>query len=94
MEKSIFVFTGIIIREDKGYSSLCLDLDIASQRETIKEAKDNLIEAVTLYIETAIENNLPLLRPVPKEDNPLDTRPNDVVDIFKLNVDLQVRTYA
>jgi len=94
LEKSIFVFTGIVIREDRGYSSLCLELDIASQGDTIKEAKDNLMEAVTLYIETAIEGNLPLLRPVPREDNPLNTRPNDIVDTFKLNIDLQVRVYA
>ncbi len=56
MEKTLFVFTGAVIKEDKGYSSLCLELDVASQGDTIKEAKHNLLEAVTLYLETAIEN--------------------------------------
>jgi predicted RNase H-like HicB family nuclease len=68
MENPIFVFTGVIIKEDEGYSSLCLELDVASQGETIDEAKFNLVEAVNLYLESAIESNLPIIRPVPENE--------------------------
>ena len=39
-------------------------LNVASQGETVEEAKKNIIEAVTLYLETAIESNLPIIRSV------------------------------
>ena len=45
--------TAIIEREDDGYVALCPDLDIASQGETIEEARTNLVEALTLFFETA-----------------------------------------
>ncbi len=45
--------TGIIEREGDGYVSLCPELDIASQGDTVEEAKKNLIEAVELFFETA-----------------------------------------
>ncbi|MCG2820682.1 MAG: type II toxin-antitoxin system HicB family antitoxin [Candidatus Atribacteria bacterium] len=92
--KPIFVFTGVVIKENEGYSSLCLELDVASQGETIEEANLNLMEAVTLYLETAIESNLPLIRPVLERENPINTRTNDVMKIFKMNIDFQVRAYA
>jgi predicted RNase H-like HicB family nuclease len=94
LEKPIFVFTGVVIKENEGYSSLCLELDVASQGETIEEANLNLMEAVTLYLETAIESNLPLIRPVLERENPINTKPNDVMKIFKMNIDFQVRAYA
>ncbi len=43
----------IIEREDDGFVSLCPELDIASQGSTIEEARANLIEALTLFFETA-----------------------------------------
>jgi predicted RNase H-like HicB family nuclease len=45
--------TAIIEREDDGFVSLCPELDIASQGSTIEEAGANLIEALTLFFETA-----------------------------------------
>jgi predicted RNase H-like HicB family nuclease len=45
--------TAIIEREDDGYISLCPELDIASQGDTIEEARANLIEALTLFFEEA-----------------------------------------
>jgi predicted RNase H-like HicB family nuclease len=45
--------TGIIEREGDGYVALCPELDIASQGQTIEEARSNLIEAVELFFETA-----------------------------------------
>jgi predicted RNase H-like HicB family nuclease len=46
-------FTAIIEREENGYVSLCPELDIASQGDTIEEARDNLREALELFFETA-----------------------------------------
>lgn len=45
--------TAIIEREDGGYVSLCPELDIASQGDSIEEARDNLREALELFFETA-----------------------------------------
>jgi PAS domain-containing protein len=45
--------TAIIEREGNGYVSLCPELDIASQGETIEDARDNLREALELFFETA-----------------------------------------
>jgi predicted RNase H-like HicB family nuclease len=45
--------TAIIEREGNEYISLCPELDIASQGDTIEEAKSNLIEALELFFETA-----------------------------------------
>jgi predicted RNase H-like HicB family nuclease len=45
--------TAIIEREGDGYVSLCPELDIASQGQTIEEARKNLQEAVELFYETA-----------------------------------------
>jgi len=45
--------TAVIEREDDGYVALCPELDIASQGSSIEEARANLIEALTLFFETA-----------------------------------------
>lgn len=45
--------TAFIEREGNGYISLCPELDIASQGDTIEEARDNLREALELFFETA-----------------------------------------
>lgn len=45
--------TAIIEREKDGYVSLCPELDIASQGNTIEEARLNLQEALELFFETA-----------------------------------------
>ena len=45
--------TAIIEREDDGFTALCPELDIASQGSSIEEARTNLIEALTLFFETA-----------------------------------------
>ncbi len=45
--------TAIIEREDDGYVALCPELDIASQGASIEEARANLVEALTLFFETA-----------------------------------------
>jgi predicted RNase H-like HicB family nuclease len=45
--------TAIIERERDGYVALCPELDIASQGDTLEGARVNLIEALTLFFETA-----------------------------------------
>jgi predicted RNase H-like HicB family nuclease len=45
--------TAIIEREDEGFVSLCPELDIASQGSSVEEAQANLVEALTLFFETA-----------------------------------------
>ncbi len=46
-------FTAIIEREDDGYVALCPELDIASQGQSVTEARSNLREAIELFLETA-----------------------------------------
>jgi predicted RNase H-like HicB family nuclease len=94
MDGNGFVFNSIVLREESGYTSLCLDLDVASQGETIAQAREALLEAVTLYLETALENNLPWLRPVPQAQDPRFVDPAQVVDEFPLNVSISIRAYA
>jgi len=45
--------TAVIEREQDGYVALCLELDIASQGDTVEEARTNLREALELFFETA-----------------------------------------
>ncbi len=45
--------TAIIEREGDEYVSLCPELDIASQGETIEQARENLREALELFFECA-----------------------------------------
>lgn len=46
-------FTATIEREGNGYLSLCPELDIASQGNTIDEARENLREAFEFFFESA-----------------------------------------
>ncbi len=46
-------FTAIIEREGDGYVALCPELDIASQGDTVADARDNLVEALELFFEVA-----------------------------------------
>jgi predicted RNase H-like HicB family nuclease len=51
--KTIQQFTAVVEREGEGYVSLCPELDIASQGDTVEEARNNLIEAIELFFEVA-----------------------------------------
>lgn len=51
-------FTVIVKRENDGYVSFCPELDIASQGDTIEQARDNLKEALELFFETASLNEV------------------------------------
>ncbi len=45
--------TAILRHEGTGYVALCPEVDVASQGDTVAEARDNLAEALTLFFETA-----------------------------------------
>src|SRR5579872_2606270 len=45
--------TAIIERERNGYVALCPELDVASQGDSIESARNNLREAVELFLEAA-----------------------------------------
>jgi len=45
--------TAIIERESNGYTALCPEVDVASQVNTVDEARRNLREALELFFETA-----------------------------------------
>jgi len=51
--KKIQQVTAVIEREGNGYVALCPELDIASEGDTVEEARGNLIEALELFFETA-----------------------------------------
>ncbi len=50
--------TAIIERENNGYVSLCPELDIASQGDSVEEASDNLREAIELFFEFASSSEI------------------------------------
>lgn len=45
--------TAIIEKEDDGYVALCPEFDIASEGDSVQDARSNLIEALALFFETA-----------------------------------------
>ncbi len=45
--------TAIVEREGNGYVALCPEVDVASQGDSVVEARENLQEALTLFFETA-----------------------------------------
>ena len=56
--KTIQNFTAIIEKEGNSYVALCPELDVASQGDTIEEAKINLQEAIELLFEHASETEI------------------------------------
>ena len=51
--KNLRTFTAIIEKEDEGYVATCTELDIASQGDSVEDAKNNLQEAIELFFEYA-----------------------------------------
>jgi len=82
-------FTGILTKEGRRFVGLCLELDVTSFGKTSTSAKKNLEEAVSLYLESAFEGNLPYLRQVPKVDIPLD-----VEHTFPIYADMKISARA
>ncbi len=90
----MFVFTGILWKEEKEFSALCPELDVVSQGKTIAEARKNLLEAATLHLEGSFEDGLPYLRPIPTEEDPRNSLPAETLEVFKFKVDVAIKAYA
>ncbi len=86
-------FDAVVTKEDNIYCSLCIELNIASEGETLDESKRNLTEAVKDYLELSLENNLPFERWVPDEDNPL-LNGSEIIDYSKIEVNMNLFEYA
>ncbi len=56
--KNLRQFIAIIEKEENTYVSFCPELDIASQGDTIEEARNNLKEAIELFVEIASNNEI------------------------------------
>lgn len=50
--------TALIEREGDGYVAQCPEVDVASQGDTVEEARHNLIEALELFFETASQTEI------------------------------------
>ena len=50
--------TTLIEREGNGYVSKCPELNIASQGDTAEQARDNLKEALELFLEEATDEEV------------------------------------
>lgn len=48
-------FTALFTREGSGFVALCPEIDVASQGDSVEDAKKNLTEAVQLFFECASE---------------------------------------
>ncbi len=90
----MFVFTGIIWKENSEYSVLCPELDVASQGKTSAEARKNLLEATTLHLEGSFEDGLPYMRPVASEEDPRNSLSPEALEIFKFKVDVAIKAHA
>ena len=69
--KDFYTFHGIIEKEEDVYFALCLELDIATEADTLEGAKKNLREAVEGYVESVVrddEEDEFIPRPVPEEE--------------------------
>lgn len=89
-----FVFTGIVYAEGDRFSSLCAELDVASEGDTSEEATGNLLDAVTIYLESAVESNLPYVRPIPPDADPRRICPDAVVKVFPFKVDILIKAHV
>ncbi|MDE0154673.1 MAG: type II toxin-antitoxin system HicB family antitoxin [Gammaproteobacteria bacterium] len=45
--------TAIIEREDNGYVALCPEVDVASQGDTVDEARSNLKDALKFFFDSS-----------------------------------------
>ena len=94
MTRSDLSLTCIVLKQPKGYTALCVDVDVASEGATPAKAKQMLREALEIYLDTAFENNLPYLRPVSRDQDPRYISPETVIETFSLRVDLAVQVHA
>lgn len=60
-------FTASLTHDDGWYVAQCLEVDVASQGETEREALANLEEALALHFTPPVATALPDLRPIEVE---------------------------
>ena len=94
MTRGDLAFSCVLIKQPKGFTALCPDLDVASEGATAAKAKRMLQEAMELHLETAFENNLPYLRPISSDEDPRKTSPDSIVETFSIRADLSVQVHA
>lgn len=94
MTRSGLSLTCLLIKQPRGFTALCPDLDVASEGSTPAKAKRMLQEAAELYLDSTFENNLPYLRPIPKDADPRWADPESVVETFTLKADLSIQVHA
>ena len=94
MTRSDLSFACVLLKQPKGYTALCPDLDVASEGATPGKAKRMLQEAIELHLDSAFENNLPYLRPVPPDQDPRRVSPASIVESYIIRADLSVRVHA
>ncbi|MCQ3811571.1 MAG: type II toxin-antitoxin system HicB family antitoxin [Acidimicrobiia bacterium] len=51
-------FTAIVSSEGDGYVAFCPKVDVASQGETVTDARENLAEALTLFFESGHDGEI------------------------------------
>ena len=68
MELTAKIEQEILSEGEPVYVALCVELDIASQGATVEEARDNLIEAVAAFMESASPSEL--ARRLPSQGKP------------------------
>lgn len=56
--KKIRRLTAVIERDEDWFVAICPELNVASQGQSLEEARDNLVEAVTLFLEEARPNEI------------------------------------
>lgn len=54
-KKTILPVPYILKKEKSGYVVECIDLNIVTQGKTVQEAKENIIEAINLHLQSAME---------------------------------------
>lgn len=83
-----------VMQEGNKYVSLCEDLSIASQGDTVEEAKSNLVEALEMFFEDAspleVMESLarldPTARPTIQRQSERQIGQQDNVDLLGLNL--------
>jgi predicted RNase H-like HicB family nuclease len=65
-EPGIAHLTAVVVRDDGWYVARCLEVEVASQGESVEAALDNLREALELYFEDApvVEGSHPIVAPI------------------------------
>ena len=73
----------VIEPEDDWYVSYCEELGIASQGETVNEAKENLEEAIEMFFEDASQSEILSLLAHLKPESPVEIQHHPEVSVMQ-----------